>query len=116
MKNQRRITILIGLGILLAGLGVCIFLPREPSYEGKSLSEWLKDFDKAPQNLASGTTNALDRGPLGTRLGPGPLSLAIPSSAWQQEPIYLQITSTATVVKAVRQMGAKALPRLVQMV
>src|SRR5262245_49614430 len=48
VNNRRRIAIFFGLGVLLAGLAILVLLPSEPTYEGKSLREWLKDFDRIP--------------------------------------------------------------------
>src|SRR5262245_10328127 len=113
MKLPRRTAIWIGLGLLLTGLGGFYHL-REPSYEGKSLSEWLKDFDKEPLNLTSGAPHAFSTNsplmpmPRGTRIGPGRLSIPVRADAWQVHPINLQIVPTASVVTAVRKMGPKA--------
>lgn len=43
MRKQKRITLVIALAVVIAGLGFYLWQSREPSFEGRSLSEWLWD-------------------------------------------------------------------------
>ncbi|PYI86686.1 MAG: hypothetical protein DME26_08580, partial [Verrucomicrobia bacterium] len=141
----------VGLGVLLAGLGFFVLLPREPTYQGRSLSEWLKEFDgvemdrylppisPSPTNvfaemskskelkvkyrlaLMPTTTNAVAKTTEMAEMSRYGRALGRLPPQPDPNPFHLyrfqfQDTSTASVVKAVRAMGANAMPALERMI
>jgi len=48
MKGMRRTIVLELLGVLIAGLIIWSVPPKEPAYQGRSLSSWLDEWDNSP--------------------------------------------------------------------
>src|ERR1700722_3235020 len=62
MKRPRVILILFAI-LLLGVLVFCLIQPREPSYHGRKLSEWLRDYGGNSRGLVSAIGRSGVRGP-----------------------------------------------------
>ena len=47
MIKRRRVGLFVVLGLVAVAIGFFALRPREPVYQGKRLSEWLADFNRA---------------------------------------------------------------------
>ena len=94
VNNRRRTAIFFGLGVLLAGLAFFL-LPREPTYQAKSLNEWLKEFDRVPierfqpPSYDSAPSNAIAGMSTELKVKYGPAPMLPPTNAFTKMPTEL---------------------------
>ena len=59
MVRSVKFSLILALGVAATGAGVYLLIPREPSYQGRSLSAWLADLDLESRKAQARPAEAL---------------------------------------------------------